>query len=224
MKNRNFKLRQRLTAFTLIEMLVVITVISVLLAISAPALFNTMKSTRLGGAGDRLLGALSDAQQTAFSHNYPVEVRFYYYNIPLGTKDAYRSYQLFSVTNPPGENTEKVTKMSEVTKLPDNIIVSANSQLSPSLAKYTFEDSSVSAGVSNAHYSAIRFMPDGTCRTVTTSGEGLPVLVFPTLTDNFVTLHEEGGSIPTDGTLPPNFYIIQTDPYTGKSRYYRPGF
>jgi uncharacterized protein (TIGR02596 family) len=211
-------------AFTLIEMLVVITIIAILLAISAPALFNTIKATRLSGAGDRLLGALSEAQQMAFSKNYPVEVRFYYYDVALGTGKNYRSYQIFSVTNPPGKNSETIKKVSEVTKLPDNVIVSADSMLSPSLSKVTMKDTDTNSGIANIDYSAIRFMPDGTCRTVDTGANGLASLTFPTLVDNFVTLHEEASKALDSGKLPGNFYIIQTDPYTGKSRNYRPGF
>src|SRR3954469_21560777 len=86
-------------AFTLIELLVVITVISLLLAFSAPALFNGLQATRLSGAGERMVSALSEAQQTAFSQNCVVEIQFYSYQGILGSDAAFRSYRIFKVTN-----------------------------------------------------------------------------------------------------------------------------
>jgi prepilin-type N-terminal cleavage/methylation domain-containing protein len=44
-------------AFTLIEMLVVVTIIVLLLAFSTPALMRTMQSSRLASVGDSLMGA-----------------------------------------------------------------------------------------------------------------------------------------------------------------------
>lgn len=216
--------RAPVTGFTLIELLVVITIIALLLAVAAPALFNGLQSSRLGGAGDRVLSSLSEAQQTAFAQNCAVEVRFYSHEGTMDSAPAYRSFQMFRVTNPPGANAERTTKFGSIVKLPDGVIISADSSLSPSLTGVSFNDANEDSGVPGATYSAVRFLPDGTCRKVADAGNSLAALQFLDLPSSFMTLLEDDGKSYTSAQLPKNFYTIQTDPFTGKSRSYRPGF
>lgn len=214
------------SAFTLIELLVVITVISLLLAFSAPALFNGLQASRLSGAGERMVSTLSEAQQTAFAQNVVVEVRFYAYEGILGSERAYRSYRIFKVTNPnnaSGNTTEDVASVSAIVNLPDGVIISGNDGLSPALSGHTRTDTAREAGVSDAHFASIRFLPDGTCRKVVGDG-GIPTLEFLDLRESFFTMLEDDGNEYSTATRPKNFFTIQTDPYTGKSRSYRPGF
>lgn len=216
-------------AFSLIELLVVITVISILLAFSAPALFNGLGASRLSGAGDRVLTSLSEAQQTAFSQNCAVEVQFYSYAGMLSADSAFRSFRLFKVTNPPATgvpagNSELVTSMGSIVSLPDGVVISSDESLSPSLSGNGIADVSQNSGVPEATYAALRFLPDGTCRKVVSTGNGLASMQFLSLTQSFFTLHEDDGRAYSGASPPKNFYTIQTDPFTGKSRSYRPGF
>jgi uncharacterized protein (TIGR02596 family) len=214
-------------AFTLIELLVVITVISLLLAFSAPALFNGLQASRLSGAGERMVSALSEAQQTAFSQNCVIEIQFYSYEGILGAGPAFRSYRIFKVTNPntnAGNNQENRINSGAIINLPDGVIISPDTGLSPALAGNLIDDAEDYAGVTDAQYSAIRFLPDGTCRQVQNGGAGVAQLQFLPLTQSFFTLVEDDGREFNAQNLPDNFYTIQTDPYTGKSRSYRPGF
>lgn len=213
----------RPAAFTLVELLVVITVISILLAFSAPALFNGLGASRLGGAGERMLSSLSEAQQTAFTQNCAVEVQFYVYSGDLGSGEAFRGYRMFKVTNT-ATGAEVVSSMGAIVNLPDGVIVSADQTLSPSLSGNRMSDSLKNSGTASASFAAIRFLPDGTCRKVSSSASGMATLVFLPLSESFFTMLEDDGNVYSSATLPKNFYTIQTDPYTGKSRSYRPGF
>jgi uncharacterized protein (TIGR02596 family) len=219
----NLVRRTRRLAFTLIELLVVITVISLLLAFSAPALFNGLQASRLSGAGERMVSALSEAQQTAFSQNAAVEIQFYRYEGMFGDV-AFRAYRLFKVTNPPNVNAETVTSLGAITALPEGVIISIDPGLSPSLSANAIDATPENSGVQNAQYVAMRFLPDGTCRRVAVNGAGLAVLEFLPLNQSYFTMLEDDGKVYNTVDLPTNFYTIQTDPYTGKSRSYRPGF
>ncbi len=221
----------RRAAFTLIELLVVITIIAMLLALGTPAVLNSIKSSRLTGAGEKLLGALSEAQQNAFAQNQPVEVRFYKFPGALGNDPQYRGYQFFRITSAttatasllPGD--EVVTKFGSYNKLPSNVMISSDPGLSPMLAGTEVNDAASDAGVVGATYSAIRFLTDGTCRKVgSAAATSLATLSFLGLPDSYLTIVEDDGQRYTGSEPPKNFYTIQTDPFTGKSRSYRPGF
>jgi uncharacterized protein (TIGR02596 family) len=212
------------SAFTLVELLVVITVISILLAFAAPALFNGLGASRLTGAGDTVMSALSEAQQTAFAQNIAVEVQFYAYPDVMEAQAAFRALRMFRVTNPPGTAADKVTGLGEIIKFPSGIIIATDATLSPLLAGSDLPDTLESSGITGATYAAIRFLPDGTCRKVTAAGAGLAALTLLGLPESFLTLVEDDGKTYTSTQLPTNFYTIQTDPITGKSRSYRPGF
>lgn len=211
-------------AFTLIEMLIVITIIAILVAIATPAIFGTIKATRMTGAGQQLLGALSEAQQMAFAQNCAVEFRFYQYPGNFADPDAIRGFQQFKITSPPGLNTETITKMGETIKLPDGVIISSDAALSPCVTSAFYNDTEVNSGVTAAKYSAIRFLPDGTCKKVSSTGAGMATLQFQTLANSFLTIVEETGKIAVAGEPTKNFYCIQIDPFTGRARAYRPGF
>lgn len=229
--NRHFKLK----AFTLIEMLVVVSIVVLLLAFSTPALMRTLQSSRLSSVGDTLFGAISEAQQIAFSQNVPVELRFFKFIETGETTAAFRSYQMFKVTlltegTGAGMTVkESLIPVSNLVRLPEGVVLVSDTDLSPLFATDGLSDTKSGAsvgysGVSGATYNAIRFMTDGSCRTVGKSANNFAVLTYEILTKSFFTLTGDGGQAITVKTLPPNFYTIQIDPFTGKSRSYRPGF
>lgn len=211
-------------AFTLIEMLIVITIIAILIAIAAPAIFGTLKATKMTGTGQQLQGALSEAQQMAFAKNIAIEVRFYQYEGKFGDGAAIRGFQQFRISSPPGQNIETITKIGEAVKLPDNVVISSDTALSPCVTSAFYDDTDENSGVMGAKYSAIRFLPDGTCKKVASTGGGLASLQFQTLAESFLTVVEESGKAPVAGQPTDNFYCIQIDPFTGRARSYRPGF
>lgn len=221
--------------FSMIEMLVVITIIVLLMAFTTPALMRTMQSSRLASAGDTLLGSISEAQQLAFAQNVPVEMRFFQHPDAEGldTNANFRSYQLFKVTLDTATNgtvTENLVPVNNLTRLADGIIIATDPALSPLLSGQGLPDTKTGgattgySGVSGATYNAIRFMPDGSCRKVGVSNAGFATLTYQMLPTSFVTLAADEGFTISANKLPSNFYTIQIDPFTGKARTYRPGF
>lgn len=240
----------RSRGFSLIEMLVVITIIVMLLALATPALTRTLQASRLSAAGEAMIGSLSEAQQTAASTNTPVEVRFFSFAEDLDQAPVFHSYQLFKISqvNQGGNGgavtmQEVVTPVGNLVRLPEGIVIPTDSALSGALSSGGggsgggsgsgggLPDTKQGAqpgysGVNGATYNAIRFMPDGSCVTVgtTTSGGMAVVSIVQTLNTNFFTITFGSGTPVTLATLPKNFFVIQIDPYTGKVRSYKPGF
>ncbi len=209
--------------FTLVELLVVITVISILLAFSAPALFSGLQASRLGGAGERMLSTISEAQQLAFSQNCTVELQIYSYATGIDDQVAFRSCRLFKVTND-SSGKEKVASTGAFYNFPEGVRIVENATLSPAFAGSLLMDTQKNSGANEAKYAALRFLPDGTCRKVGTAAGGQSSLQFLSLSASYFTLVDDDGSEYGGDQMPKNFYTIQVDPYTGKARSYRPGF
>ncbi|WP_395744369.1 Verru_Chthon cassette protein D [Prosthecobacter sp.] len=230
--------------FSLIEMLVVVSIVVMLLALATPALTRTLQASRLAAAGEAMLGSIAEAQQTAFATNTPVDMRFFSFMEDVDQAPMYHSYQLFKITQSTqgsgGSATvkEAVVPVGNLIRLPEGVIIPTDNQLTGIFSTSggsgggstglpdTKENSQVGyAGVTGATYNAIRFLPDGTCRTVGATVNGLATVSFqPSLQQNFFTMTFGSGPAVTLATLPKNFFTIQIDPYTGKARSYKPGF
>jgi uncharacterized protein (TIGR02596 family) len=227
--------------FSLIELLVVVTIIVLVMAMATPALTRTLQAGKLSSAGDSLLGIISQAQQYSNTYNLPVEIRFFKFNTDLdlpGARQDFRAYMMFKVTTgalTQGSTlTETFVPMGGITRLPESITLVADPDLSPllpsanSVADTKNGSSPGYSGVSGATYNAIRFMPDGTFRlpgAASASTSGLTTIVFAQdITNSHITLASDAGAASTKSTLPKNFYTIQIDPFSGKARTYRPGF
>lgn len=225
------------SAFSLIEMLVVVTIIVIMLAFTTPALMGTLQASKLSSAGESMVGALSEAQQMAFTQNVPVEVRFFSLPDEMNPSNAttqYRAYQLFKIlivssATSSGTISESLVSMGNLIKIPDGIALVKDDDLSPALSGDGFDDKRAGSnvgytGVATAKYNALRFMPDGSCRKVGTTTSGLTALTYQTLPQSYMTITTDNGAAITVSKLPKNFFTIQIDPFTGKSRTYRPGF
>jgi uncharacterized protein (TIGR02596 family) len=231
----------RRRGFSLIEMLVVVSIVAMLLALATPALTRTLQSSRLSAAGEAMVGSLAEAQQTAFSSNNPVDIRFFSFAEDQDQAPVYHSYQLFKVTQTTlgatgtAGATEVLVPVGNLVRLPEGVVIPTDSSLTgiftvsgvtSSGIKDTKENSTVGySGVAGATYNAIRFMPDGTCRTVGANTSGISTVYFQkNFPQYFFTLTFGSGTPVTLATLPKNFFTIQIDPYTGKARTYKPGF
>ena len=80
--------------FSLIEMLIVVTIVSILAAITTPQFLNAMKSYRLASAVAAATGAIQTTHYLAIMHGYPYQLTF---DANSGT---YPTYQV--AREPPG--------------------------------------------------------------------------------------------------------------------------
>ena len=225
----------RRLGFTLVEMITVIGIIALLVALATPALVDVIRSTRLGSSGDSLVNRISLAQQSAVSLNNEVEMRFYKYVNQDSDKpgdEIFYAYQV--VSTPPVGDPQPI---SDVYYLESGIILSSLDTLSPLLqatipqeqttngGRYLFNPSVKGVEPDQVNYAAIRFYTDGSCRVLTggragtTAAEAAVAYTVPQMKYSFLTVVE---SRDLQAEQPKNFYCIQIDSYTGKTRVYRP--
>lgn len=220
--NRNFSSRHPLSqfcrwprgsGFSLVEMLVVVSVIGLIAAATAPMLFATMKANRLSAAGEEISNRIALAQQFAVSRNHEVELRFYHYSDPEDpkTRDHYRATLIVEpAADPNAPGAVQTTVLSEMSYLRNGIVVAHSSVLSPTLEDVNDQgDSEGRIRAASASYRSIRFSPDGTC----------DVKLRPE--DAYLTIVEER-DLAAQGEVPKNFFAVQIDHYTSRITTFRP--
>lgn len=218
---------RRRSAFSLIELIIVISVIVIIAAFTMPAMNTILRGSHLTQASGILVGQLNIARQQALSRNRPVEVRFYRYADPEIPGESvsdpktghYRAMQLFEVL-PSGV----ALPIDKIQVLPGGTIFaySEGTGLSSILDKASAGvDGGQQPGVndknaprlprgvdSNYEYASIRFNPDGSTNKSPTGKWFVTV----------VNIND-----PVDATKPPpNFFTVQVDPVTGVTRTFRP--
>ena len=236
---RLYPVRRRSGAFTMIEMMTVIGIIVILIALVTPALLDVIRSTRLNSSGDALTNRISLAQQSAISLGTEVELRFYRYvddNSDRPDASLYRAYQVVQL--PVVGSEIRPQAVSDPYYIESGIVLSNNQELSPMLqtsvnqqplpnsgGNYLFTPANTDVQPSLVEYAALKFFPDGSCRLLTggaaedsAAASALAYTVEP-LTESFFTFVE---SREAENGQPKNFYCIQIDFYTGKTRVYRP--
>jgi uncharacterized protein (TIGR02596 family) len=231
----SFSNRRPTAAFTLVEMLTVVGIISLLIALVTPTLVDVVRSTRLNSAGDALMNRLSLAQQSAVSLSAEVEVRFYKYVDSSSDRPNDNSYYAYQVVQTLPNGGEKA--ISDPYFLESGIIVSSQEDLSPLLKTSIQQTESAngnflftppgSATGDDVTYASLRFYPDGGMRLLSSSvsatdeiAEVAQAYTIPEFNKSFLILVESKES--QNAQVPPNYYCIQIDSYTGRTRVYRP--
>jgi len=207
----NFTLSQRKarhTAFTLVEMLVVVGIIGLLLALGTPYMVGALQANRLTTAGEEMMFKISSAQQIAMSENRSVELRLYSYSHEGGPEQIH-SYQLF-LQGKEGQESKAIESATDLTT--KGVAIAAGS-LSPLSAASNFGSGWPKTATGepwtskNAKFVAVMFNPDGSTN------------INAPLRTSYLTMVSDGD---TENTSPANFYTVQIDPITGRAKSYRP--
>jgi len=202
---------KRCSAFSLIELIVVMAIIAIVAAIVVPVAGNVSRGVKLSHATQTVGDELAAARQSAIGRNRAIELRIYQYSDPEipGSASCFRALQMFEIIN-----AYSFSALDKVQALPTATIIDSGATLSSLLdpSKVT-----ISNGVdalprvgTNYKYVAFRFRPDGSTNLSPTAGSW------------FLTVHEEnkGDAL---AQPPPNFNTLEVDPVNGSVRLFRPG-
>ena len=218
------------SAFTLIEILVVLTIISIIMFFTVPNMGEIIQGSKLTQAGDQLKYDLGLAQQTALKDNVTVEVRFYQYRQPEqaagGALNSYNAYQIFRLIpdsmKPSDPKAERILDpLGSIKKLPIGVMI-PQSELWATIVT----DSSIANGTQEvpglipterktvATYRSFQINPDGSTNLDTSGAQQW----FVSLIDSSEL--ERAGSM--DNLAPDNYICLQVDPFNGGTRWVQP--
>jgi uncharacterized protein (TIGR02596 family) len=218
-------------AFTLVEVLVVLAIISLIMFFSVPNMKEMIQGSKLTQSGDQLKYDLGIAQQTAIKDNLTVEVRFYQYRQPEQSVDAsllgFTAYQMFSLipdsTKPSDPKAERIlAPISKINKLPSGVLIPASATWSSLVTEATIANGSQEVpGLipterkTVATYRSFQINPDGSTNLDTSGAKQW----YVTLMDS-TEIEKSNGSL--ESLAPNNYICIQVDPFNGGTRWFQP--
>lgn len=189
--------------FSLIELFAVVVIISMLLALTVPALRSLMESHSLTTAGQLLVSHIELARQTASSYGQTVQVRLVrldsdtssYNGIQAGRVDLLNTW----------------IPLGRVVRFPQNIVISSDTtKLSPLLGAPNLLSGVMNVpGFSNAPYVAFNIRPSGIVEPA-----------FDEMNSCFLAMVPAHADKP--GITPANRLFIQINPLTGNTSVYHP--
>jgi uncharacterized protein (TIGR02596 family) len=205
-------------AFTLIEMLVVITIIGLLIALTVPALTRTMEANRLTAAGEGFTNRISQAQQLAAAKNKRMQVWFVR-SVAADSIDKTAAFRSYAICEVPSDGTQAKI-IAGPFPVETGIVIADTPVLSPLLASPSVSVPPQMSAAEDAMASVVELAPDGGMKRMRSGSNGLVAEDTP-LAECFLTFVKD---IPSELTasLPTNFYTVQIDPYTSRARTFRP--
>ena len=208
------------------ELLVVVAIIGMLAALAMGGLSNTVRSSKLTNAAQRVADTINIARQTAAARNLPVEVRFYelpYFGQTAGGAHLTRGMILYIQDTPLNSVTASTNKVA-LTKpyfFPERIVAwqTASPFLNASVVNYVpYTAAKEKFGVitnTSLNYYAFTINPNGRLSPSTLN----------TLS-NYITLvnweQDQPCNASTLPKVPKNCATIQVDPMTAKATIFRP--
>jgi uncharacterized protein (TIGR02596 family) len=201
-------------AFSLLELLIVMTIIVIMASLMGPTLNSALRGTALTQATDKVLGVLSIAHQTAITKAQTVEVRLYSYVNPETPGDTGQGHaiQAFSV-----DDNGVYTPLMKAQILPNTVIMATNSTLSTlmGLANSTAPATYAIPKASNTYTCAsFQYYRSGATSLVSSSQA---TTVWGITVVNMIDMMGTNAS-----TLPVNYATVVIDPYNGSLKTYRP--
>jgi uncharacterized protein (TIGR02596 family) len=192
---------RRRSAFSIIELLVVVGIIGVLMVLMLPAVSSLMRSSDLTRAGQMLADQVNLARQMASAQSTVIEVRL----IEIPGRTGYTGIQIWKADS---TGTPKAAR--PLARLPQAVAISANPAHSAAIGNMNDTKGKMPAGspVANADYVALQIRP---------SGFVTPVIGMSSL---FFTVMPEART--TTASLPANYFMLQINPLTGAPLVYRP--
>ncbi|HYR57249.1 MAG TPA: Verru_Chthon cassette protein D [Chthoniobacteraceae bacterium] len=215
----------RRRAFSLIELIIVISVIVIIAAFTMPAMNTILRGSNMTQASGLIVGQLSIARQQALSRNRPVEVRFYRFADPETPGETvadpstgqFRAMQLFEV-----QQSGVALPIDKMQRLPGGVIfayapgtglsslIDKGTAGAPTQASADQTAPRLPRGVDmNYEYVSFRFQQDGSTNKNPTGKW-------------FITLISINDKLAASDKPPPNFFTVQIDPVSGVTKTYRP--
>ena len=232
-------MNHRRSAFSLVELLIVVAIIGVIAGFGVPALSGVLRGSALSQASSQLTDSLSLARQHAITKNRIVEVRFYRFGDPEvpgesasdPLKGQFRAFQYFEISD-----SGVIIPVGKYQRLPDTIVMNPGPKLSTLLddrlgrtilagtAAFKKDvNPELPRGVKQQYdFVWFRFLPDGSTDLPPTGvkdSDSAPNGRF------YITVHSLGDRARTSGDTvpPPDFYTWQIEPVSGTSKSYKPG-
>lgn len=210
--------------FTLIEMLVVITLIALIAGVAVPSVNSILRGSKLTQSAQLVIDQFSLARQTALTKNRAVEVRIYRYGDPetpgedknLPSTGRYRAIQLFEIAD-----AGTATAMGNLVRLSSSMMFDSGATLSTLIGSAAVsptvptlrpsgspENVSVSTMGTNYDSVSFRFNADGSTN-------------LPAAPLWFLTVHNLNDK-DKQSTPPANFFTLQIEPTNGHIKNFRP--
>jgi uncharacterized protein (TIGR02596 family) len=212
--------------FSLVEMLVVLSITAILATIALPGISGALRSYKLESTGQIVVNQLNYARQVALSRGHAVQVRFYelpdFSSASTGALAVYRGMQSLVESDPVQTGTITTVTTTALIKpvlFATPVIISSATGSGPvsplisgtSTATVTVNTADPANPLPvfqlNYKYVVFHFKPDGS--TDLTSAT------------NSLTLVLENDKI-VAGSLPANFQSVEIDPFNGAIRSFRP--
>lgn len=206
-------------AFSLIELLSVMSVLCLLAVATVPALRGTLDGINVSGAASIMEGDMSLARQTAMSRNLPVEVRLYRHDD--GGGEAWRVIALVIPATSSGQASDEWLTRGKL--LPGNIVMADTASFSTILANagpvappqtpvapWSAQESSTAPPLlKGKSYVGFLFQPDGSTD-------------LPPDSPWCLTLKNKNSQPGSDGMPANHFVSLVIDSATGRTLSYQP--
>ncbi|OYW70631.1 MAG: hypothetical protein B7Z37_30130 [Verrucomicrobia bacterium 12-59-8] len=196
-------------AFTLVEVIIVVALISMIFIMAVPYTLGALQSASLTSAGDTLMQKLAQAQQRASTENRPIALDFYYYErdgIPGCHAMQMASYD---------PATNAATPVEPPVYWSEGRAMVIEGELSP-----MFATNVLPATTGPATLEPFKKL-EATFRRVILYPNGSTSLRIP-LREAYLTFISTKNYQKDLATPPPNYYTVQIDPVTGRGHSYRP--